>query len=42
MGSDSGSGHTAWHRLREWQETGVWEKLHRVVLEEHSEKGIHD
>jgi transposase len=26
------SGVTAWRRLREWQRTGVWERLHRDVL----------
>ena len=28
-----GSGSTCWRRLRDWQEAGVWEKLHRVLLE---------
>jgi transposase len=28
-----GSGMTCWRRLREWQEAGVWEQLHRVLLE---------
>jgi transposase len=28
-----GSGMTCWRRLKEWQEAGVWEKLHRVLLE---------
>ena len=28
-----GSGVTCWRRLREWQEAGVWEELHRLVLE---------
>lgn len=28
-----GSGVTCWRRLREWQEAGVWEKLHRVLLD---------
>ncbi|EWY36281.1 transposase TIS1421 [Skermanella stibiiresistens SB22] len=28
-----GSGMTCWRRLREWQATGVWEKLHRVLLD---------
>jgi transposase len=28
-----GSGMTCWRRLREWQEAGVWEKLHRVLLD---------
>jgi transposase len=29
-----GSGHTAWRRLREWQGAGVWDRLHRLVLDE--------
>ncbi len=28
----SGSGMTCWRRLREWQQAGVWERLHRVFL----------
>ena len=28
-----GSGMTCWRRLREWQRAGVWEKLHRVLLD---------
>jgi transposase len=28
-----GSGVTCWRRLRDWQEVGVWERLHRVFLE---------
>jgi transposase len=28
-----GSGSTCWRRLRDWQEAGVWEELHRVLLE---------
>jgi transposase len=28
-----GSGMTCWRRLREWQEAGVWERLHRVLLD---------
>ncbi len=28
-----GSGSTCWRRLREWQEAGVWEQLHRVLLD---------
>jgi transposase len=28
-----GSGVTCWRRLRDWQEAGVWEKLHRVLLD---------
>jgi transposase len=28
-----GSGMTAWRRLHEWQQAGVWGRLHRVLLE---------
>ncbi len=28
-----GSGVTCWRRLDEWQRAGVWERLHRVLLE---------
>src|ERR671912_2003370 len=28
-----GSGVTCWRRLKEWHEAGVWEKLHRVLLD---------
>lgn len=28
-----GSGSTCWRRLRDWQEAGVWEELHRMLLE---------
>jgi transposase len=28
-----GSGMTCWRRLKEWQETGVWERLNRVLLD---------
>ena len=31
------SGHTAWRRLRAWQEAGVWDRLHQLVLDELSE-----
>lgn len=27
-----GSGMTCWRRLREWQQAGVWHRLHRVLL----------
>jgi len=27
-----GSGMSCWRRLREWQEAGVWEKLHKALL----------
>ncbi|QCG97726.1 IS5 family transposase [Azospirillum sp. TSA2s] len=28
-----GSGMTCWRRLHEWQQAGVWERLHRVLLD---------
>ncbi len=28
-----GSGMTCWRRLRDWTAAGVWDKLHRVLLE---------
>ena len=28
-----GSGMTCWRRLRDWQEAGVWESLHHVILQ---------
>jgi len=28
-----GCGMTCWNRLHDWQQAGVWEKLHRVLLE---------
>jgi transposase len=28
-----GSGVTCWRRLRDWQETGVWARLHRELLD---------
>ena len=34
-----GSGMTCWRRLHEWQEAGVWKKLHRVLLEELHQAG---
>jgi transposase len=27
-----GSGMTCWRRLRDWQEAGVWDRLHRILL----------
>ena len=27
-----GSGMTCWRRLRDWQQAGVWQKLHEVLL----------
>ncbi|MEV3920726.1 transposase [Actinomadura coerulea] len=29
-----GSGMTCWRRLAEWHQAGVWERLHRLRLEE--------
>lgn len=29
-----GSGMTCWRRLRDWQEIGVWDRLHRTLLDE--------
>ena len=29
-----GSGMTCWRRLEEWHAAGVWEQLHRVLLEQ--------
>ncbi len=28
-----GSGVTCWRRLQEWQEAGVWERLHQALLD---------
>src|SRR3712207_9324079 len=28
-----GSGSTCWRRLSDWQEAGVWRRLHRVLLD---------
>jgi transposase len=28
-----GSGMTCWRRLKEWQQAGVWEELHRKLLD---------
>ncbi len=27
-----GSGSSCWRRLRDWQEAGVWDRLHRILL----------
>jgi transposase len=29
-----GSGMTCWRRLRDWNDAGVWERLHQVLLDE--------
>src|SRR5262249_31507957 len=28
-----GSGSTCWRRLRDWQRAGVWDRLHRLLLD---------
>ena len=30
---DCGSGMTCWRRLRDWHQSGVWERIHLVCLE---------
>jgi transposase len=30
-----GSGMTCWRRLRDWNDAGVWTRLHQVLLDEH-------
>lgn len=37
-----GSGVTCWRRLREWQQAGVWERLHRLLLNELNAAGAID
>src|SRR5215208_931389 len=34
-----GSGVTCWRRLRDWQAAGVWDRLHRVLLDRLGEAG---
>jgi transposase len=34
-----GSGMTCWRRLRDWHAHGVWEALHRVLLDRRGEAG---
>jgi transposase len=34
-----GSGMTCWRRLHEWQEAGVWDDLHRGLLEALNDQG---
>ena len=33
------SGVTCWRRLRDWQEAGVWDRLHRLLLDRLGEAG---
>src|SRR3954449_9737273 len=34
-----GSGITCWRRLRDWQQAGVWEQLHQVLLDKLGDAG---
>lgn len=34
-----GSGMTCWRRLRDWQQAGVWQSLHQVLLERLAQSG---
>ncbi len=36
------SGVTAWRRLRDWQETGVWERAHAALLDKLNAAGSID
>ena len=36
------SGVTAWRRLRDWQQAGVWERLHQALLERLNAAGAID
>jgi transposase len=38
----SGSGMTAWRRLRDWQEAGVWQRRHEALLAELNAAGALD
>ncbi len=37
-----GSGMTCWRRLRDWQEAGVWDRLHRTLLDRLGEADLID
>jgi transposase len=37
-----GSGVTCWRRLRDWQQEGVWRRLHRALLDELGKEGLID
>lgn len=34
-----GSGMTCWRRLRDWQHAGVWDRIHRLLLDELRKQG---
>ena len=38
----AGSRVTAWRRLRDWQEAGVWERLHATLLDRLGQEGAVD
>jgi hypothetical protein len=35
-------GHTARRRLRAWQDAGMWDRLHRLVLDELPDAAVLD
>lgn len=37
-----GSGMTCWRRLREWQQAGVWQRLHELLLAKLNEADLID
>lgn len=37
-----GLGITCWRRLRDWQQAGVWDRLHRLVLDRLGQLGLLD
>ena len=37
-----GSGMTCWRRLKEWQEAGVWQRLHELLLAKLNEAALID
>jgi transposase len=37
-----GSGVTCWRRLREWQQAGVWQRLHELLLEKLNQADLID
>ena len=36
---DCGSGMTCWRRLRDWEKAGVWNKLHKLLLDTLNQAG---
>ena len=37
-----GSGMTCWRRLRDWEKAGVWEKVHKLLLDSLNQAGAID